>query len=30
MKNNAIYVKKSSVQTKKSKDYKNKCKVRDH
>ena len=30
MKNSVIYVKKSSVQIKKSKDYKNKCKVRDH
>ena len=30
MKNSVIYVKKSSVQIKKSNEYKNKCKVRDH
>ena len=30
MKNSVIYVKKSSVQIKKSKDYKNKCKVSVH
>ena len=30
IKNSVIYVKKSFVQIKKSKDYKNKCKVKDH